>query len=167
MPFRFVATVVVVVVLVGTAAGIASAAARPTSRTSGEEQYWVSGFNRLTGNPTTFVATGLFTDAGTTGSNKVTLSKGSFIVNNSKLTGKSSISKKTCFFIDTFGGSIGLQGGTGAYKGISGTLSLSGKVYGVWPRLKSGACDEASNAHSLELVGEFSGSGTVSLPAAA
>ena len=61
------------------------------------------------------------------------------------------------------GGTISLHGGKGAYKGISGKLSVSGKIFAVLPRLKNGKCNEANNAVPVEVLGEITGSGKVTL----
>jgi hypothetical protein len=113
-----------------------------------------------------FVGTGLFTDAGKlTGASgsKVTLSKGTFLVDLSKAKPKFAINATTCFATETIGGTLSLGSGTGAYTGISGTLSINGKVVAVLPRLKSGKCNEANSAVALGVAGQFYGSGKVTL----
>lgn len=120
----------------------------------------------MTVNPEVFVGTGLFTDAGkVTGvhGDNVTLSKGGFVVDGSKLKFKFSINADTCFATVIEGGTISLHRGRGAYKGISGKLSVSGKIFAVLPRLKNGKCNEANNAAALGAAGVLSGSGTVTL----
>ena len=150
----------------GASAGVALATTRSSRATTGVEYYWVSGFSRTTGSPTVFVGTGLFTDAGRlTGANgdTVRLSQGTFHVNSSKIKASYKFNASTCFVTETAGGTVSLHGGTAAYAGISGTLSVSGKELAVMPRLKNGKCNEANSAVPLQVVGEFSGRGTVTL----
>jgi hypothetical protein len=165
MRLKVIAAFVVAVALIGTSAGVALAS-RSSHAKTGVEKFWVSNFNPVTVNPEVFVGTGLFTDAGKiTGAQGdiVTLSKGGFVVNGSKLTFKFSVNAHTCFATVTEGGTISLHSGKGAYKGISGNLSVSGKIFAVLPRLKNGKCNEANSAAALGTAGVLSGSGTVTL----
>jgi hypothetical protein len=163
MRFKVIAALVVVAALMGASAGVALATSRSSHAKTGVETYWVANWSRTTGNPTTFVGTGLFTDAGSVSGGNLTLSKGSFVVDRSKLTSKFTNNTHTCFIIETFGGKISLGSGKGAYKGISGRLSVSGKVVAVLPRRKNGKCNEAYNAIALGFAGGISGSGKVTL----
>jgi hypothetical protein len=163
MRFKVIAALVVVAALMGASAGVALATSRSSNAKTGVEQYWVANWSRATGNPTTFVVNGLFTDAGSVSGGKVKLSKGSFLVDRSKITMKFTNNVHTCFLTATFGGTISLHGGKGAYKGISGTLPVSGKIVAVLPRLKNGKCNEANNAIALGYAGGISGSGKVTL----
>jgi hypothetical protein len=166
MRFKVIAALVVAAALMGTSAGVALATSRTSHAKTGVEKYWVGNISLTTGNPTVFIGTGLFTDAGKisgAGGDKVTLSKGGFLVNSSKISVKYTNNVQTCFFTETFGGKISLHDGTGAYKDISGTLPVGGKVVAVLPRLKSGKCNEANSAVPLAVLGELSGSGKVTL----
>jgi hypothetical protein len=170
MRFKVIAAFVVVAALMGASAGVALATTRTGRSTTAVEHIWAANFNPKTTNPTVFVGTGLFTDAGKiTGpsGDKVTLSKGGFLVNGSKITAKFTANHSTCFITLTFGGSISLNSGKGAYKGISGKIAIAGKIVGVLPRLKNGNCNGANNAVPLALVGTLTGSGEVTLPSSA
>jgi hypothetical protein len=160
---RILAAVLVVAILTGMSVGVASATSRPSRATSGMEHIWVSNFSPKTGKPTAFIGSGLFTDAGKTAGGKLTLSKGNILVDKSKLTMRFKFNAKTCLLTGTFGGKIGFLSGTGAYKGISGTLSAGGTAVAVLPRLKNGKCNEASSAVPLETIGVISGIGKVTL----
>ena len=163
MRFRIIGTVIVAVALLGAMANVAFASGSSSSHTtSGVEHYWVSGFGP-TGHPSDFVGTGLFTDAGSLSKSTVTVSKGSFQVDTSKIKSNFGFNAHTCFVEGTFGGTIRLYGGTGAYAGISGTLPIGGHVVAVIPRLSDGRCNGAKNAPSLATAGLLSGSGTVTL----
>ncbi len=163
MRSKVMAAVVAVVALTSTAAGVASATSRSSASTAGVEHYWLGNFSRTTGDFTLFVGTGLFTDAGSISSyGRITLSKGSFLIDLSKAHGTFTVSA-ACFFQGTGSGTIRLFGGTGAYAGISATLPFGGKIVGVVPRLANGKCNQANSVVPLALVGAFSGSGKVSL----
>jgi hypothetical protein len=167
MRFKVITAIVVAAALMGASAGVALATSRMSRTTTAVEHIWVASFNPKTTNPTVFVGTGLFTDAGKiTGAkgDTVTLSKGAFLVNGSKITFKYTANHSTCFITITFGGSVSLYNGRGAYKGISGKIAVAGKVVGVLPRLKNGNCNGANNAVPLALAGALTGSGKVTLP---
>jgi hypothetical protein len=155
MRFKVIAALVVVAALMGASAGVSLATSRSSHAKTGMEKYWVGNWSRTTGSPTVFVGTGLFTDAGSAGSgNGVKLSKGSFLVDRTKITTKFTNNVHTCFFTGTFGGTISLHGGKGAYKDISGTLSVSGEIVSVLPRLKNGKCNKPTTpSHSAMRVG--------------
>jgi hypothetical protein len=158
---RIAAAILVAATLTGTSVGVASATSHPSRTTTGTEHYWVSNWNPKTGKPTAFIGNGLFTDAGRLSAGSVTLSKGGFLVDRSHLKTSFKFDAKTCYIVGTFSGTIGLHNGTGAYKGISGTLSASGTVVAVVPRLKNGTCNGA--AVPIETIGVITGSGKVTL----
>jgi len=163
MRLKIIAALLVAAGLATTLCGVASASGRTTATKSSTEHFWVSGFSPRTGKPTEFVGTGLFTDAGKLiGHHKVVLSKGTFVVNKSKLHGSFKLDKTSCLVAETVSGSVSLGHGTGAYKGISGTLPVKGSAEAVLPRTKSGKCNENSSS-VLGITGEFSGSGTVTI----
>jgi hypothetical protein len=158
---RILAGVLVAATLIGTSAGVASATSHPSRATTGTEHFWVSNWSPKTGKPTSFIGNGLFTDAGSLSGGKVTLSKGSFVADRSNLKTTFKFDSKTCYLVGTFSGTISLHGGTGAYKGISGTLSAGGTVVSVVPRLKNGTCN--GSAVPIATIGVVAGSGKVTL----
>ena len=164
MRSKVIAAAVAVMAVTGTAGGVASATSRPSGTTSGTEQFWLGSFSPTSLLPTVFVGRGLFTDAGSISSNRTAkLSKGTFVVNLSKVTVTSTHDLTTCFGSVSVGGSISFGSGTGAYKGISGTVPISGKFVLVVPRLTNGKCNTATSVVPLGVAGELSGSGKVAL----
>jgi hypothetical protein len=166
MRFKVIAALVVVAALMGASAGVAlatSRSSRPSSTTTGVERYWVGDWSRTTFNPTVFVGTGLFTAAGKSGMGGVKFSNGSFLVDKSKLKAKSTFNARTCFASETASGTISFHGGTGAYKGISGKLSIGGQIVLIFPRLKNGKCNASNTAVPVAVLGQLSGSGKVTL----
>jgi hypothetical protein len=85
------------------------------------------------------------------------------VVNLSKVTVTSTHDLTTCFGSVSVGRSISFGSGTGAYKGISGTVPISGKFVLVVPRLTNGKCNTATSVVPLGVAGELSGSGKVAL----
>ena len=145
--------------------GVTSSGTAAAATTSGMEHLWVSGFNVSNQNPTTIVATGLFTDAGKLSgpsANKVSLSRGGFFVDSNALQPTFKLNPQTCFFTVIYRGSISLGRGTGAYAGISGTLTVSGSEQGVAMKAQSGKCLEGSSP-ALGVTGLIKAEGNVML----
>jgi hypothetical protein len=164
MRFKVFAAAVAAMAMTGSAVGVAGATGRPNGTTSGTEQFTAGSFSPTTLMPTVFVGSGLFTDAGSISSNGTAkLSKGTLVINLNKATTTSTHDTTTCFASVVIGGSVSFGSGTGAYKGIVGTLPISGKFVEVIPKLTNGKCDTASSAVPLGVAGEFSGSGKVTV----
>ncbi len=112
--------------------------------------------------------TGSFSDHGTGKKGTWHLAKGTITVNNSAIAaiikspswGTSYAS--SCSFDGVAKGPVTIVSGTGAYVGITGSLSFTLTEAGQGPRLKNGKCNEANNAQAVaqDLIG--TGSGTVS-----
>jgi hypothetical protein len=120
------------------------------------------------------VFTGAFTDYGVDHAgiadngniNKIVLSKGSFEVNVAKLDNSlapTSNNQKTCTLVLKGEAPTTLLNGTGAYAGISGTITVTEKTALIFPKLSSGKCNESQTAKPLAGVYWVSGEGTVSL----
>jgi hypothetical protein len=94
----------------------------------------------------------------------ISLSKGALVADLTKYdsTIKPSINSKTCSFSYTASGPITLSDGTRAYRGVSGTLNISGVFSGILPRQKNGSCNTNDLGSPLALVGYVHGSGTIS-----
>ncbi len=99
------------------------------------------------------------------------LSKGSFTVDDSKGATREStlfahlsslVNPATCALSVSYTASATLTGGTGAYRGITGTVQVSTTDAGVFPRLVSGKCNLANNATPIGFVSLGQGSGRVS-----
>jgi hypothetical protein len=176
MRTRIIAALLVAAGLATTLGGcVASAATRQASQaTSGTERFWVSDFNpKTTSSPTEVVMTGLFTGAGKIVGKgpidkgaifDIDLSNGTIVANKwHRAHLRYTLNASTCLATGRQSGSIILESGTGAYKGISGTLSIGGDAYAVLPRLKSGKCNESSSAVPLGVVGMLTGNGKVTI----
>jgi hypothetical protein len=154
---------------------MASASARqPGKASSGTEQIWVSGFSPAAlAAPTEVVATGLFTDAGHVAGKgpidkgaifDIDLSRGMIVANKwHKAHLHYRLNASTCLVTLTATGSFSLVSGTGAYKGISGSLAISGHVYAVLPRLRNGTCNQSASTSLLGTAGMLTGTGTVTI----
>lgn len=151
---------------------VASATPQASQAKSGTEYYWASDFNPDS-SPTVVVMTGLFTGVGKLvgkGTNDkgaifdIYLPNGTIVANKwhkAHFGWKQNAS--TCLATGRTSGSISFESGTGAYQGISGTLSIGGEAYAVLPRLTSGKCNESTSAVPLGAVGMLSGSGKVTI----
>ena len=119
------------------------------------------------------VITGAFTDYGVDHAgiaddgqvNKIVLTKGSFEVNTAELD-KSltpvSEDATTCTIVLKGTGPTKLLAGTGAYAGISGTITVTEQTALIFPKLSSGKCNESETARPLAGPYWVSGSGSVS-----
>jgi hypothetical protein len=101
---------------------------------------------------------------------KVTLQKGTFDVNLTSLNALSNKAQPTfyqasCSAIFSVKGPVGLAGGTGAYKGISGTLTITQTFGFILPRYGSGAhagqCNMSNSAQPVAQHGVITGSGNI------
>jgi len=103
---------------------------------------------------------------------KIALKQGGFEVNSTTLNKKASSTPPTfnsstnCSYTFTISGPITLSDGSGAYKGISGTLTITESFSAILPRFTSGKhkgqCNESNNATPIASGGDISGSGKVS-----
>jgi hypothetical protein len=103
---------------------------------------------------------------------KIALKQGGFEVNSTALNKKANSTPPTfnsttnCSYTFTVSGPISLSKGTGAYKGISGTLTITESFSAILPRYASGKhkgqCNEGNSATPLASGGNISGSGKVS-----
>jgi hypothetical protein len=75
-------------------------------------------------------------------------------------------STTTCSFVVTATAPATLLNGTGAYKGISGTVELTETFAAILPRISTGKdkgqCNETNSATPVAQWGSVTGSGTVS-----
>ncbi|MBV8991309.1 MAG: hypothetical protein JO372_22350 [Solirubrobacterales bacterium] len=156
----------IVVCAASTLLGSGAAVALASSSTSGGVIH-VYGVNpSANGNKTTIIITGAFAAKGTTRNvstniGQVITPKGTFKVNLTKLNnapGSGGLNPKTCSGAFTATAPVTLFGGTGAYKGISGTLILKETFAGISPKLANGKCNMNATTAGLSF---FQGSGTV------
>lgn len=75
--------------------------------------------------------------------NRLVLTKGTFEVDTSKLPVNPPIDPKTCAIAGSATGPVAIVSGsgTGAYRGIRGTVKTTVTVAGVLPKLKNGKCN--------------------------
>jgi hypothetical protein len=162
--------------------GAAAASASAMGSTTGTVHAWVTPAN---GAVDKILLTGAIGDHGTATSInkngtvnvngeyvKVALQKGGFEVNavafNTQLEKlQPSLNAATCSAWGTGTGPVTLLNGTGAYAGISGTLTMATSFAEIGPRYatgpKKGQCNMSNNAQPVsEFMGDITGSGTVS-----
>jgi uncharacterized membrane protein len=140
-----IAGAAVATMLVG-GAGLAYASASPATAAAGTEDFYLM---TTSGTATTIpvIANGVFTAAGVdhTGNTVDTavFPTGSFKINHGgPISGTPKLNPATCFFTFTGKGKFTISGGTGAYKGISGSGKVVITIVGITGRTKKGACSE-------------------------
>jgi uncharacterized membrane protein len=103
---------------------------------------------------------------------KIALKQGAFEVNSTDLNKKANSAPPTsnnttnCSFSFTATGPVTVFDGSGSYKGIAGTLTITESFVAILPRVTSGAhkgqCNESNSAAPLASNGNIGGSGKVS-----
>ena len=172
---------VVVLCVVSLSAGVALG----QSGTSGSIKVWVNLPVTSNGNaPNPIVITGVIGDYGTAISvngkgksdangnfERIRLKKGKFTVNGTAVNqalnnaSPSDFNSATCSASITAGPvtiPIVDGSGTGAYSGISGSVTLNADLAFVGPKTKSGSCNMKANP--LAGFGVITGTGTVTIP---
>jgi hypothetical protein len=123
------------------------------------------------------VLTGAIGDAGSShkvnksGAGVMTLHKGTIDFNLAQLMKKQNnphtilANKTTCSFVAAFTAPVPITGGTGAYKGISGTLMITETFAAYGPLYtsgtKKGQCNQSQNAQPLGFYVSVQGIGPV------
>jgi len=168
--------VYILVAVVGTMFIGVGASAAGTPKGGSIRVYVVPGNGQGNG---TIVVVGAIGDYGKTtkqagGFGKVLLHKGSFEVNlkaiNKALNNAKPLveSRATCTFAFSATAPAALSNGTGAYKGISGTLMVTETFAAYGPFYASGAhkgkCNTSNNAKPTAQWGAVTGVGTVTYP---
>jgi hypothetical protein len=143
--------------------GITAASARSSSVTGTEKFQLMT--TSATATTVPVIAYGVFTKAGVshTGSKVDTLvfSNGSFKVNHSKVPTKFKLNPKTCLLQVSGTGKVTLFGGTGAYKGISGTPTATLSILAIAAKA-NGKCSMTKTPVAFQQL--IRASGTVTLP---
>jgi hypothetical protein len=102
---------------------------------------------------------------------KVTLTNGGFWVDTPALTKKygtlkPTINPSTCSLLFSVSAPTKVSRGTGAYKAIKGTVTITSTFAGIAPRFKTGAkkgqCNFSNNANPLSQYDTITGVGRVS-----
>jgi hypothetical protein len=143
--------------------GITAASAR-TSSVTGTEKFQLM-TTSATATTVPIIAYGVFTKAGVnhTGSkvDTVVFSNGSFKIDHSKVPTKFKLNPKTCLLQVSGTGKVTLFGGTGAYKGISGTPTATLSILAIAART-NGKCSMTKTPVAFQQL--IKASGTVTLP---
>ena len=120
--------------------------------------------------------TGAFADAGdfgapsSAGTIELRLSKGTIKVDDSAGAAKEGaifahiakhLNPSTCGLSVSYSAPARLLSGTGAYAGIRGTVTLTTRDAGVFPKTKTGTCN--ANANPTGFIDTGTGSGSVSM----
>jgi hypothetical protein len=142
--------------------GITAASAR--SSVTGTENFQLM-TTSATATTIPIIAYGVFTKAGVshTGSkvDTVVFSNGSFKINHSKFPVKQKFNPKTCLLQVSGTGKVTLFGGTGAYKGISGTPAATLSILAIAART-NGKCSTTKPPVAFQQL--IKASGKVTLP---
>ena len=93
---------------------------------------------------------------GPTSTDVFTFPGGSFKVTHTNPNG-GSFNPKTCLFQFSGDGTFKISGGTGKYKGISGSGKFTLSEIGVGAKTKTGACSQTANPIATQLVIDASG----------
>ena len=182
MKGRLVAAVGAAVVLSGFVPGSLAGAA--STSTGGPVKVWVKPSTATTSvkHPGKIIFTGAIGDYGTTtnanatgkptkkGTYKfLTLKKGTILATGATLNEavKTAFTKPTlnmtnCSVSASATGAVHFVKGTGAYVGISGSVTITLSYAGVLPKTKSGSCTEKTATKPLAFYSSVMGSGTVS-----
>jgi len=168
-----VASMVVVAAAVSAAASTLAASAANQAHIQGMIHVSIAGSLGPSSQP--IVITGAFADAGKftekAPASKVVLSKGSIKVDDSKGAQRENalfahlskiVNPKTCGLSASYSAPATLKQGTGAYRGLTGTVQITTDLAGVFPKLRNGKCNLSSNAQPIGFVFLAHGSGRVS-----
>jgi hypothetical protein len=161
-------------VVLAVPAGASPLAAGPAAVT-GAEHFQVMSTATSNSPNSPLIAWGVFTGAGvdrqissnaagTKGVDNFIFANGKFTVTHTAKTQRQSFNAKTCFYTFSQTGVFTLSGGTGKYKGISGSGKFALTVIGIGPKLKNGACNPNQNARSIANQQVIDGNASVRLP---
>jgi hypothetical protein len=151
-------------------AGASPAAPRSAATLTGTEHFQLVGTS-ATSNRLNILAWGPFATVGTdfestsnsaTGTDLAKVTGGTFKIIHTFKSEKQTMNPRTCFLSVVGKGTYRLSGGTGAYKGISGSGSFTLTVYAIAARTKKGACNENANPVGFQQV--ITAAGPVKLP---
>jgi hypothetical protein len=143
--------------------------ARADGASGGGEVHLYEADTALAGNLGTVIVTGAVTDHGkdhqgdpVDGINRLELSKGSFAINVNDIGGKLAslpVDPATCSSDGSATAPIPIVAGsgTGAYKGISGTIETTAAEAFIVPRLANGQCDTNATQYPGILIARGAG----------
>ena len=152
-------------------AGAAQVAARPAAVSGVQHFQMMNTSTSQTANNGPLLAYGVVTAAGTdhqnaNGTDTFRFSGGTIAVKHTtkKGTQRQSFNPKTCLFQYSERGTFKLAGGTGKYKGVSGSGTYALSVIGIGPKLKNGTCNPSQTARALGQQQEIQAVGKIKLP---
>lgn len=157
----------VAAIVVGAAASGAWAGTAPSKVSGGTLHIYLTNTS-VTSQTTKVLVTGAFSDHGIGKQAVMHLSKGTITVDPSKLTAKfnaptfGTFNVKSCSFWGTATASVPVVSGTGAYAGITGTLTATGTLAEQGALRNNGTCNTASNAPAVAFTEIVVASGKVS-----
>ena len=134
------------------------------SAASGTEHIQITTTNN---DPGAVLARGVFTASGidypkTHSADLFVFPTGAFTVHHPGGSATFALNPTTCLLKFTFTGSYKLNGGVGAFQGMTGSGTYKGVETGVLPRNPNGTCDEQKNAQPFSTVSRVTASGPVS-----
>ena len=166
-----VAAAVATVVGLAVPAGASPLAARPAAVTGTEHFQMMNTTTSETSMTNPLIAWGLFTAPGVDNehANNTDTFKfpgGTFLVKHTtkKGTAHQSFNPKTCLFLYSEDGTFKVSGGTGKFKGISGSGTYALSVVGIGAKLKNGTCNPSQTAPAAAQQQEIAAVGKVKLP---
>jgi hypothetical protein len=126
----------------------------------------VNGIVPLVGKSGPFMLTGAINDAGTSpvssgATSVVILSKGTITVNSKNANPAFNVDPNTCAVSGTSSSPVQIVKGTGAYQGITGSLTTTFTVHGIARKVK-GSCSQ--NVPPIGGYVEISATGPITIP---
>ena len=150
-------------------AGASPVTARPAAITG--TQHFQAMVTSATATKAPLIGYGVITAPGTdrinvNGTDTFVFPGGSFLVKHAPSKGatKQSFNAKTCLMQISQKGTFKISGGTGKYKGASGSGTYALSIIAIGPKLKSGACNPSQEAVPVAWQQEIQAVGQIKLP---
>jgi len=151
-------------------AGASPATAQAASPAGGGTQHFQMMTTSATSNKSSLIAYGVLTAPGTdrqnpNGTDTFIFAGGTLGIKHTPAKGgdKQSFNGKTCLMQLTEKGTFKVTGGTGKYKGTTGSGTYLLSIIAIGPKLKSGACNPSQNAVPLAWHQQINAVGKISL----
>ena len=151
-------------------AGASPAAASAASARTGTQHFQMM-TTSATSNKSSLIAYGVLTAPGTdrqnrNGTDTFIFAGGSLGIKHTPAKGgdKQSFNSKTCLMQFTEKGTFTVTGGSGKYKGATGSGTYLLSIIAIGPKLKSGACNPSENAVPLVWHQQINAVGKIKLP---
>jgi hypothetical protein len=135
--------------ILATGAGLGTASASPAAPASSGIEHFYLMTTSATSNSSSVIAAGVFTAAGVDisgpSTDTVQLPGGTFKVHHpGQTSGSPKLNPATCFVTDTGTGKFTISGGTGKYKGLTGSGQVVINIVGILAR-SDGHCSRNVN----------------------